>query len=223
MDTRNTQTAARQTVDFAFEDYDRTGELTLQRLDSLLAVNAETAKQKAMFRTERENMEARLMENPITANKAFAYFGLMLGIFSPAAIFTRFLMDSGNFRAEDSWIFGVLGVVNLVTAMTGYFSGKLIARMVTKVESCPWLTMFLLLPLIGILWGIMSGAAGGVVILIFGAIFGALFGAMVGSIALPLFTVFHRILKKGEMIEFKHFLPLSLGITLTICAFILGL
>jgi hypothetical protein len=30
-------------------------------------------------------------------------------------------------------------------------------------------------------------------------------------------------LKKGDAIEYKHLLPLSLGITLTICAFILGL
>ena len=163
------------------------------------------------------------MENPISTSKAFAYFGLMLGIFSPAAIFTRFLMDSGNFRGEDSWIFGVLGIVNLVTAITGYFSGKLIAGIVTKVENYSWWTMILLLPLIGMLWGIMSGGAGGIVILIFGAIFGAVFGALVGSITLPLFTLFHRILKKGELIEFKHFLPLSLGITFTICAFILSL
>lgn len=176
-----------------------------------------------MFRTEQEKLEAGLMENPLSPGKAFAYFGLMLGIFSPAAIFTRFFMESGNFRSEDSWILGVLAVVNLITAVTGYLSGKLIAKLVTKAENYSWWTMILLLPLIGILWGILSGGAGGIVILIFGAIFGAVFGALVGSIALPLFTIFHRILKKGELIEFKHFLPLSLGITFTICAFILGL
>ena len=176
-----------------------------------------------MFPTEREKLESGLMENPISTSKVFAYFGLMLGIFSPAAIFTRFLMESENFRGEDSWILGVLAVVNLITAVTGYFSGKLIAKLVTKIENYSWWTMLLLLPLIGILWGIMSGGAGGIVILIFGAIFGAVFGAMVGSIALPLFTIFHRILKKGELMEFKYFLPLSLGITFTICAFILGL
>lgn len=175
-----------------------------------------------MFRTEQEKLESGLMKNPISTSKVFAYFGLMLGIFSPATIFTRFFMES-DFRGEDSWILGVLALVNLITAVTGYFSGKLIAKLVTKAENYSWWTMLLLLPLIGIVWGTMSGGAGGIIILIFGAIFGALFGAIVGSIALPLFTIFHRILKKGELIEFKHFLPLSLGITFTICAFILGL
>lgn len=176
-----------------------------------------------MFRTEKEKTEAELMENPLSSVKVFSYFGLMLGLFTPAAIFIRYLMESGNFRFEDSWIFGVLGVVNLVTAVTGYFSGKLIARMVAAIEKYSWLTMLLLLPLIGILWGLISGAAGGAVILIVGAIFGAVFGAMVGFIALPLFTIVHRLLKKGEFIELKHFLPISFGVTFTMCAFIFGL
>lgn len=176
-----------------------------------------------MFRTEQEMLEAELMEHPISTDKAFPYFGLMLGIFPPAAIFARFFMEPGNVRNEDLWIFGVLSLVNLVTAITGYFSGKLVAKMVTKIENFSWLTMIFLLPLIGILWGIMSGGAGGIIILVVGAIFGATLGAAVGSLALPLFTIFHRLLKKGEMIEFRHFLPLSLGITFTICAFILGL
>lgn len=223
MDARNTQTAARRADHFAFENYDRTGELTLQRLEALLAINAETARQKATFRTEQEKLEAELMKNPIPLNKVFPYFGLMLGTFPPAAIFARFFMESENFRYEDAWIFGILIVVNLVTAVIGYFSGKLIAKMVSKVENLSWLTMIFLLPPIGILWGIMAGGAGGIIILIFGAVFGALLGAAVGSAALPLFTIFHRLLKKGESIEYKHFLPLSLGITFTICAFILGL
>ncbi len=223
MDTRNTQTTIRQTAQFPFEDYQSADELALQRLESLLSINAETARQKAMYRSEREKIDASLMENPIGLKQSLSYFGFMLGLFTPAAIFTRFLMDTGNFRNEDSWIFGVLAVVNLVTAITGYFSGKLIAKMIVKIENHSWLPMLFLLPLIGILWGIMSGAAGGAIILLFGAIFGAFFGALVGSIALPFFTIFHRMLKKGEFMEFKHFLPLSLGITFTICAFILGL
>src|SRR5687768_12528332 len=168
MDARNTETTARRTDNFAFESFDRTGELALQRLDVLLAINAETARQKAMFRTEREKLEGALMENPISSIRAFPYFGLMLGIFPPAAIFARFFMESENFRNEDAWIFGVLSLVNLVTAVTGYFSGKLVAKMITKVENFSWLTMIFLLPLIGILWGVLSGGAGGVIILIFG-------------------------------------------------------
>lgn len=176
-----------------------------------------------MYRSEREKTEASLMENPIGLKQSLSYFGFMLGLFAPAAIFTRFLLDTGGLRSEDSWIFGVLAVVNLVTAITGYFSSKLIAKMIAKTENHSVPAMLLLLPLIGILWGIMSGAAGGAIILLVGAVFGAFFGSLVGAVALPLFTIFHRILKKGEFIEFKQFLPVSLGITFTICAFILGL
>lgn len=222
MDSGNTHTQTRKTDNIALENYQHTGELTLQRLDALLGLNAETAREKALFKSESEKTEAELMINPIAINKAFPYFGLVLGVFTPAAIFTRFLMDAGNFRGEDSWVLGVLAVVNLVTAVTGYFSGKLIAAMIEKIENYSWLSFAFLLPLIGILWGIMSGAAGGAVILIFGALFGALFGAAVGCAALPVFAIFHRLLKKGEFIELKHFLPLAFGVTFTICAFILG-
>ena len=79
------------------------------------------------------------------------------------------------------------------------------------------------LALIGLLWGAVSGAAGGVIVFFFGAFFGAVLGGIVGSVALPLFTVFHRWLKKGESIELKHFLPVAFGVTFVICGFILGL
>ncbi len=83
--------------------------------------------------------------------------------------------------------------------------------------------MILALPFVGILWGILSGGAGGAVILLFGAIFGAILGGIVGSFALPVFTILHRLLKKGDQIERKHFLPLAFGITFIISAFMLGL
>jgi hypothetical protein len=83
--------------------------------------------------------------------------------------------------------------------------------------------MILMMPLIGLLWGMISGGAGGVIVFIFGAFFGAILGGIVGSLALPLFTIFHRLMKKGENIELKHFLPIAFGITFIICGFILGL
>ena len=65
--------------------------------------------------------------------------------------------------------------------------------------------MILALPFLGLLWGIVSGGAGGIIVFIIGAFFGALLGGIVGSVALPAFTILHRSLKKGEMIELKHF------------------
>jgi hypothetical protein len=219
MEIRDTKTFARPRNINEFASYDRDGQLTAQRLNALLAANAETARQKAMFRSDREKLEADLMKNPLPLNKTFSYFGLMLGAFPPAALFIRLALDT---RIE-GWVFGIMFIVNLISAVVGYFSGKLIAKAVREVEKYSWWTMLLLLPFIGLFWGMMAGGAGGVIIFIIGAFFGALIGGVVGSLALPVFTVFHRLLRRGEMIERKHFLPLAFGITLTICSFILGL
>lgn len=222
MENRRTQTITRQPVISSVKDPGSDRELTEKRLNTLLALNAETAREKALFSSDSERLGAALIKNPLNPETALSYFGLLLGTFPPAAIFTRFFMDAG-FRGDDFWILGVLAIVNLISAVVGYFSGKLIGKMVREVEKIGWWQMLLILPFIGILWGIMAGGAGGVIIFIIGAFFGAYFGALVGSVALPLFVVFHRWLKKGDLIERNQFLPIAFGVTLTICAFILGL
>ncbi len=188
-------------------------------MNTLLALNAETARQKAMFRSDREKLEAELMKNPLTLEKTFSYFGLLLGAFPPAALFLRFAFEG----KVEGWVFGVMLIINLISAVVGFFSGKIVARLIRHLENNSWSAMLLALPFIGLLWGGVSGAAGGIVVFIFGAFFGAILGGMVGSVALPLFTIFHRLLKKGESIELKHFLPLAFGVTFIICGFIFGL
>jgi len=223
MEIRNTQTTTYQTNFNPFESFDGGDELTRQRLDTLLAINAETAREKSLYASEREKTEAGLMKNPLTFEQTFAYFGLLLGIFPPAALFTRFMLDTRSFRTEDAWIIGIIAIVNLISAVVGYFSGKLIGKIVRESEKSSWTKMIFFLPFVGFLWGIIAGGAGGLIIFIFGAIFGAIFGSAVGSFALPVFTIFHRLLKKGDQIERSHFLPLAFGITFIISAFILGL
>ena len=190
----------------------------------LLAVNAETARVKALFHSDRERVEADLLKNPLNDRQAFAYFGLLLGIFPPAAIIANFLPKTGNSRGEEFLILVVVAViVNLISATVGYFSGKLIGQIVSELEKLSWSKMIIALPFIGILWGVLAGGAGGIIIFIIGALFGAIFGAMVGSAALPAFAIFHRLLKKGDRIDRQHFLPLAFGITFIISAFILSL
>lgn len=176
-----------------------------------------------MYADEKEKLEADLMKRPLSTEKAFSYFGILLGTLPPATFFTRFLLDTNGFRNEEVWLIGVFAIVNLISSVVGYFSGKTISKIVRKLEKTSWTKMILALPFIGILWGILAGGAGGAVIFLIGAVFGAIIGAAVGSFALPVFTIFHRLLKKGEMIETKHFLPLAFGITFIICGFILGL
>jgi len=168
-------------------------------------------------------MEAALLKNPVSLENTFAYFGLLLGVFPPAAMFTRFLIDARIFQSEDFWILGVIFIVNLISAVVGYFSGKLIGKIVGELEKISWHKMILALPFVGILWGIIAGGAGGIIIFIIGAFFGAFLGATVGSVALPAFAILHRLLKRGDEIDRKHFLPLAVGITFIISAFFLGL
>lgn len=222
MEIQRTQTVTYQPESFKFADNAADDPDVQTRLNALLALNRETAREKELFRSERERFEAGLVKNPLTAEKAFAQFGLMLGAFPPMAIFGRFIANTSN-RSEDSWIILLLIFVNFVCAISGYFSGKLIGKMVAETEKWNWAMMILIAPFIGILWGIMAGGAGGIFIFVIGAIFGAMIASAVGGLALPIFTIFHRWLKKGDVIEQNQFLPIALGITFTICAFILGL
>lgn len=188
-----------------------------------MEINAETEREKSMFADEKERIEAELMEHPISSEKAFSYFGALLGALPPLAFLTKFALDTPGKINNEAWLIGIFAIVNIVSSVVGYFSGRLIARMVRSLEQNSWFAMIIALPLVGILWGIMAGGAGGAVIFLIGAIFGAFLGGMVGGFALPVFTVFHRLLKKGDQIERKHFLPLAVGISLIVSAFIIGL
>ena len=223
MEKRPTATATCEQFTNFDESRRLENQLAYQRLNALLEINAKTAREKSLYKTEQEKLEAGFMKHPLDTGKTFAYFGLMLGVFAPASIFAKFIIESPNLRYEDSWVLGVIFIINLITAIVGYFSGKLIGKMVREVENYSWLMMLLVLPFIGMFWGVMTGGAGGVIVFLFGALFGAMFGAIVGGAALPLFAVVHRLLKKGDSIEFKHFMPLAFGVTFTVCAFILGI
>jgi hypothetical protein len=224
MEIRNTKTFTSQAKFDPFESFDRSDEPTRQRLNTLLTLNAETASKKSLYASEREKIEAELMKNPLSTEQTFAYFGLLLGTFPPAAIAARFILERKAFVVnEDFWFLGVFAIVNLISAVVGYFSGKLTGKIVRESEKASWTKMIVLLPFIGILWGMLAGGAGGIIIFVIGAVFGAIIGAAVGSVALPAFAIFHRLMKKGDKIDRKHFLPIAFGITFVISAFILGL
>ncbi len=223
MEYGNTQTAARRNNHASFANFGGDSELVRERLDSLLEINAEIAREKLTFISEREKLEAALMKNPIAIEKTFAYLGLLLGAFPPAALFTRFFIDSRIFQSDDVWILSIAAIVTLISTVVGYFSGKFIGNIVFELEKMSWSKMLTALPFVGIFWGIMAGGAGGIIIFGIGAFFGAVVGGLVGGTALPFFSIFHRLLKRGDKIESKHLLPLAFGIAFIISAFFLGL
>lgn len=70
METGKTQTLVRPTNIGSTANYNDDAEITRKRLDALLAVNAETARVKALFHSDRERVEADLLKNPITDRQA---------------------------------------------------------------------------------------------------------------------------------------------------------
>jgi len=223
MEQRISEPVARRTNFFTSADFENYDELAQQRLEFLLKANAETERDKAVLKSPHKKTELDLKKNPISVENAFAYFGLLLGIFPPAAIFIRFFIDARIFNTDEFWILGFVFVVNFVSALVGFFSGKFIGKIIAELEKTSWHRMILALPFVGVLWGVIAGGAGGATIFIVGAFFGALLGAAVGGFALPIFSVLHRLLKRGDKIDRRHFFPLAFGISFVVSAFFLGL
>lgn len=227
--TTTATTTADSGVQFYFDYYARDDSagggdaLAEKRLNDLLAANRETDARKKMFRSRRERDEAESMRRPVAMEQAFARFGALLGVFPPAAIFARLFFDKQFFRLENIWMLGIVGVVSLIAATVGYCSGKSVGKIVQQLERKSWARMILALPFVGAAWGIIAGGAGAIIIFVFGAFFGALVGGAVGAAALPVFAVLHRLVKRGDRIEEKHFLPLAYGVAWMISAFIIGL
>jgi hypothetical protein len=138
MEIGNTQTIARQNNFGSYSSYESDGELAQKRLDALLAVNAEIAREKSLFSSEQERIAAVLLKNPMSLEKTFSHFGLLLGVFPPLAIFIKFISEKGIFRGEDLWILGVVAIINLITATVGYFSGRLVGKIVGELEKLSW-------------------------------------------------------------------------------------
>lgn len=203
--------------DFEGDDGDGIG----QRLDILIRENAEFARERQLYSTHQERFEAWLIENPISTETAFQHLGLMMGVFLPGSLLLRMLLDGA--LQQTPVIAGLFLLTNVVSAVVGYHSGKMIGRMVEAAEKMSWTKMLLLLPLIGILWGIITGGAGGFFMFGIGAIFGAIIAAAVAAPIVLVFTIFHRILKRGNMIARAHFLPLAAGVTFVLTAYFLGL
>jgi len=176
-----------------------------------------------MFLSDAERHEAELMVRPMESKEVFAWFGLLLGALPPAVILFKltWLFEPGGSGIHPV-IFFLMVLLNITTAVTGFFSGKVTAILVRKLETSTGSRIALLTPLIGFAWGAACGFAGGIFMFVFGAYIGAAIGGLVGAVALPLFVLFHLILKRGDLIDRRHFLPAALGITLTICALVLG-
>jgi MFS family permease len=165
-----------------------------------------------------------LMRHPCATERAYKRFGLLLGTLPPAAIFYRLFFDRQIGTGEAfAALIAVCFIMNAVCALMGGWLGGRIGRCVDKLERRAWpLTIFASL-LLGICWALATGAAGGFVFFGIGALFGATFAIPVGALGFALFTILHRLMARGGMIDARHFWPLACGVASVLSAFILGM
>ena len=120
---------------------------------------------------------------------------------------------------------GVLFFLALIlTGLAGFGLGRrYVPRAVQYASGFRMPSRLFIWILIGLAWGMLSGAAGGAVILLIGSILGAIIGGVVGAVTVPIMIGLHTLMRAGDFIEAKHFLPIAFGITLPVCALVLGL
>ena len=167
--------------------------------------------------------EVQMMRRPLSAEEAYAFLGLLLGLLPPAAIFYR----AGAYAltperiSEPAILFLCLGM-NLICLIVGGFTGKRMGRWLDSNCGADKKVSRLDALAAGIGWGAITGGAGGAFCFIFGAVAGALCAIPVGIAGFVTFTILHRLVARGGMIDARHFWPLACGVTMTIAALILG-
>ena len=192
-----------------------------QNLHILREANTKIAQRKSFYPTRDSEIAANSLSLKLDFKRTYSYLGAMLGVFPPASFFALFITASNPTNVE-VWIIALLTGVNTVTAVVGYFFGKVVGNLLYDRDNRSLAFYILFLPFLGFLWGVIAGAVGGVFLFIVGAFFGAIIGGTVGMIALPAFYAMHRLLKHGEYLEMKYFLPVATGIVYSICAVILS-
>jgi hypothetical protein len=175
-----------------------------------------------MFRSDRERLESGLMRSAIDSKKAFSYFGYMIGTMPPATLAMKAIAEGAGNGSSDALFLMLLIVAGTVTGLVGYAMGTFIPASVRLASNLRLPNRIAVYSLIGFAWGAVAGIAGGLFLFIIGAVFGGLAGGAVGSVAVPIFVLSHEALRRGDLVEIKHFLPIAFGITLSLCAFILG-
>jgi hypothetical protein len=193
-----------------------------QRLETLLKINAENAREKELFRTERERIEAALMSRPIESKKVFAFFGLMMGSLPPIALVFNVIGEVTPTGGGPILFLILLTAAGIATGIAGYASGRFIPSAIRRIAGFSLPNRIALLAVTGFAWGAVSGAIGGLFLFIVGAVFAAIAGGMIGAVSLPLLVALYEPMRRGDLIELKHFLPIALGMTLSLCAFVLG-
>ena len=192
----------------------------------------EVARYEARRKPWRLSHEERALaiRNPLTTEEAYAWFGTLLGLFPPFALFARmlgFALHEGASRriwTEEGgflWVLFFLAM-NAVCCLVGRKFGARLGRRVGDPRAWTWPKYVFSSLVMAVAWAVVTGAAGGAVALIIGAVFGVVCAVPVALAAFPVFAILHRLLSHGGMIEEHELWPLAFGVPLTIAALILS-
>jgi len=180
-----------------------------------------------LLRAEAEWERAALVQNPVTTEDAYAWFGTFLGLFPPFAIFIRVfgrgvtlerLFDDDTFP----WLLLLLAM-NAVCCYVGRRFGRVLGRALGNPRAHGWLRHVFVSILLGVAWACVTGAAGGAPFFGIGAVFGGAFAVPVGLATFPVFAALHRVQSHGGMIDEHDLWPIAFGIPLATAALILSL
>jgi hypothetical protein len=213
---------ARSSADSYIRSSDSDDRIVEQRLARLLHLNAEIARDNHLFPTERDRLDASLMSAPIDSKKAIGYFGVLIGTLPPFALLLKLVSETSPAGQMDSLFLVLLGIAGVITGLSGYASRKFVSSAVERSSYFRLPNRIAALSVIGLAWGAVSGAVGGLFILVFGSIFGGIFGGAIGAVTLPILIGLQSFVRRGDLVDMRHFLPIAFGITLTLCALILG-
>jgi hypothetical protein len=191
------------------------------RLNWLIAANNEASRRKSLRQADDEEQVLQ-MRRPVSTGRAYALFGTLLGALGPTAFFLRFLLDFLPAYRYDKEIIYFWLALSIVCVTVGGIAGARIGQRIDRIEREPVGMTILLAGFYGLCWSILTGAAGGAISYRVGAVTGASFAAPIGILGFVLFTLLHRLVARGGMIDARHLWPLACGVSMFIAAFILG-
>ena len=187
---------------------------------SWLSQEIDTDVQRRRLSWEKEEGRALSMQQPLTTEQAYRWFGTFLGLLPPFAIFERTIMRSrGN---EEFWGVVLCVAMNVVCCLVGRWYGGVLGRWAGNLHSRSRAGFALVIFVMAIGWSVVTGGLGGIPFFGIGAAFGPFFAAPVALAGFPVFAILHRLISRGGMIEACHTWPLAFGIPLTIAALIMG-
>ena len=160
--------------------------------------------------------------NPVSTEEAFAWFGTLLGLFPPFAIFARILTSWGGGRNGLLYWAVLFLIMNAVCCLVGRKFAAMLGRKVADPRSWKWPAYLFMSVLMAPAWGGATGGLGGAVGFGIGAIVGVICAVPVALAAFPVFAVLHRVQSHSGMIEERDLWPLAFGIPLTAAALILS-